>query len=151
MSTLVSWPSKKDLGRGLFPFELANPTNFLSGADFDGGIDSETEPNNLVGTYNGNPANIADWDMSVFVMPAPVIPKNIYDPLSKFTELLTEDELGALLDKVSTVRQVQVFWEKSKIRNMIDFNEAKPVALLTYLVQSTPEWTAPRATLFVGG
>lgn len=104
----------------------------------------EKEQDLMVGQYTGN------LPLDDYVI-AP--DKNIYKPLLSFTDLLTEDEFGALLEVAESARQAKVFWEDARIRDYIDFNEPKPVALLNYLVQNNniPEWTAPRAQELIGG
>ena len=58
------------LFRGIYPREIANPSNHLTGADFLGGPQNEVEPDHLVGEYIGS-APIADYGMTLYVMPSP--------------------------------------------------------------------------------
>ena len=97
----------------------------------------------------GKPYQV-DWTDNgddTFDPPVVVPVKNRYN-LVEFMDAITDDEYDAIRS-VMTVKQVARFWDKTKIRGYIDFNEPDPVTFMTYLVAQTT-WTGPRASEVIG-
>ncbi len=83
--------------------------------------------------------------------------KKIYT-LAEWIDALTADELDVILDLVNgdtgtagQKRQARRVWEYWRALNRVDFNVAKNVQVVTWLVSNSGGvWTAPRATALVG-
>lgn len=78
--------------------------------------------------------------------------------LAEWIDALTADELDVILDLVNgdtgtagQKRQARRVWEYWRAMNCVDFNVAKNVHVVTWLVSNSGGvWTAGRATALVG-
>ena len=75
--------------------------------------------------------------------------KNSY-PLDEFIEFLSDDEFDAVKTLVGGNKQASRFWEYTKAKGSIDFNENKPVQFLSVLVANSVDWEQARADLIIG-
>ena len=106
------------------------------------------------------------WTYNGSIFTAPILRKNRYT-LSQFIDILTEDELGVLLELVNQLpgsvtltgsvsstkahhRKAKRTWEWWRASNNVDFEDSRTVGAVTWLVQNTDEWTPSRATLIAG-
>lgn len=84
-------------------------------------------------------------------------PKNAYR-LAQWVDVLTDAELDAILDLVNgdtgtqnQRRAARRVWEYWRVNDRVDFNLAKNVAVLTWLVANTGGvWTSARAAELIG-
>lgn len=76
---------------------------------------------------------------------------------AEFLRAITPAEYGTIAElaqstgTTAVIRQARYTVALWQAENLVDFNEARTVTAITWLVANTSEWTGARATALAGG